>query len=110
MTTIMLAISSTTFFGEYIDPTKYVKTALGIELWIKIIPAEYPDKLNISITIKPIIGPKINLAIEPIIDSFNEKIFNLVKAIPSDINTRKIVVYVNSIVVLRIKLGVSNSK
>ena len=32
VTTIMLAISSTTFFGEYIDPTKYVKTALGIEL------------------------------------------------------------------------------
>ena len=30
-TTIMLAILSTIFLGEYIDPTRYVKTALGIE-------------------------------------------------------------------------------
>ena len=30
-TTIILAMLSTTFFEEYSDPTKYVKTALGIE-------------------------------------------------------------------------------
>tara|TARA_B110000444_G_C18697179_1_gene527162 strand:+ start:692 stop:850 length:159 start_codon:yes stop_codon:yes gene_type:complete len=30
-TTIVLAILFTTFFGECIDPTKYVSIALGIE-------------------------------------------------------------------------------
>ena len=42
--TIVLAILLTTFFEEYIDPTKYVSIALGIEHWINKTPAGTPFK------------------------------------------------------------------
>ena len=90
-TTIMLAMLSTTFFEEYSDPTKYVKTALGIEHWIKSTPAAKPDKLKVFITIKPIIGPIITLATDEIKADLNEKTLNLVRAIPKDIKIKNIV-------------------
>ena len=90
-TTIILAMLSTTFFEEYNEPTKYVKTALGIEHWINKTPAAKPDKLNIFIRIMPITGPIITLPIEEIKELLNEKTFNWVKAIPKDININTII-------------------
>ena len=89
-TTIMLAILSTTFFEEYSDPTKYVKTALGIEHWINNTPAANPDKLKVFIIKKPIIGPIITLAIDEIKADLNEKTLNRVSAIPKDIKIKNI--------------------
>ena len=43
-TTIVLAILLTTFFDEYMDPTKYVSIALGIAHWINRTPAGTPFK------------------------------------------------------------------
>ena len=43
-TKIILATLSTFSFGEYIDPTKKFKIALGIEHWINNTPAANPDK------------------------------------------------------------------
>ena len=45
-TKIMLATLSTFSFGEYIEPTKKFKIALGIEHWINNTPAANPDKLK----------------------------------------------------------------
>ena len=42
--TITLAILSTALFFEYIDPTKYLRTALGIADCIRRTPAIKPDK------------------------------------------------------------------
>jgi len=72
-TTIILEMLSTIFFGEYIEAIKYVKIALGIEDWINNTPAAKPDKLNIFIKTKPIIGPKITLPIDEITEVLNEK-------------------------------------
>ena len=97
-TTIILATLSTIFFGEYIDPTKYVNTALGIEHWINKTPAANPDKLKNLIIKKPITGPIITLPIDDMNADWNEKTLNLVKAIPNDIRIKKIAVYVSIIV------------
>ena len=43
-TKIILATLSTFSFGEYIEPTKKFKIALGIEHWINNTPAANPDK------------------------------------------------------------------
>ena len=45
-TKIILATSSTVFFGEYKDPTRKFKMALGIEHCINKTPAANPDKLK----------------------------------------------------------------
>ena len=90
-TTIVLAMLSTIFLGEYIEPTRYVKMALGIEHGINKTPASTPFKSKSSIKKRPMIGP-INILVNELIkESFKEKTFNLVKAIPKDIKTRKIV-------------------
>ena len=86
----MLAILSTTFLEEYSDPTKYVKTALGIEHCINKTPAANPDKSKVFIIVKPIIGPIITLAIDEIKADLSEKTLNLVKAIPKDIRIKNI--------------------
>ena len=90
-TKIVLAILSTAFFGEYMEPTRQVKIALGIALCINNTPASTPLKLKNLITKKPITGPKIILLNELISDNVNENTFNLVKATPKDIKTKKIV-------------------
>ena len=90
-TKIVLAMLSTTFLGEYIEPTKYVRIALGIELWIKITPASTPVKLKNLIIIKPIIGPITILVKEFIRDNLNEKTLSFVRAIPKAIKTINIV-------------------
>ncbi len=59
--TITLAILSTALFSEYIDPTRYVKTALGIEDCINKTPAMKPVNPKKLIRAKPIMGPKITL-------------------------------------------------
>ena len=97
--TITLAILSTALFFEYMDPTKYVKTALGIADWINNTPALKPDKPNNLINAKPIIGPKITLTDPNIVACVHETTFSLVKAIPKAIKTKKIVVYVSRKVV-----------
>ena len=60
--TITLAILSTALFSEYIEPTKYVNTALGIADWIKRTPAIKPLKFKRLISENPMIGPNITLA------------------------------------------------
>ena len=90
--TITLATLSTTLFFEYIEPTKYVKTALGIDDWIRRTPAAYPDKFKYLIKVKPIIGPIITLTAPKIEACVHETTLNLDKAIPKDINTKKIVI------------------
>ena len=45
-TKIILATSSTVFFGEYNEPTRKFKIALGIEHCINRTPAAKPDKLK----------------------------------------------------------------
>ena len=45
-TKIILATSSTVFFGEYNEPTRKFKTALGIEHCINRTPAAKPVKLK----------------------------------------------------------------
>ena len=45
-TKIILATSSTVFLGEYKEPTRKFKIALGIEHCIKKTPAAKPDKLK----------------------------------------------------------------
>ena len=44
-TKIILATSSTVFFGEYNEPTRKFKIALGIEHCINRTPAAKPSKL-----------------------------------------------------------------
>ena len=100
---------STIFLGEYIEPIKYVKTALGIAHWIKNTPAAKPDKLKIFIMPSPINGPIKTLHIEEIKADLKEKTFNLVRAIPKDINIKNIAVYAVIIVVFTKKIGVSIS-
>ena len=89
--TMVLAILLTTFFDEYIDPTKYVSIALGIEHWISRTPAGTPFKSNKKINPKATKGPKNNLANVEIIAFLKEKTFNFVRAIPKDININAIV-------------------
>ena len=89
--TITLDILVTTFFDEYIDPTKYVRTALGIADCINNTPAGYPDKLKKEINKNAIAGPTKTLIKLKIIESFQDLTFSLVKAIPKDIRTKKIV-------------------
>ena len=45
-TKIILATLSTFSFGEYIEPTKKFKIALGIEHCINNTPAANPDRLK----------------------------------------------------------------
>ena len=59
----------------------------------KKTPASTPFKLKNAIKNRPIIGPIIILVKEFIKETFNEKTFNLVNAIPRDISTKKIVAY-----------------
>ena len=89
----VLAILSTIFLGEYISAIKYVKTADGMEVWINIIPASIPDRLNNLINPSPTNGPIITLVNEKTRASLKEKILNLDNAIPKDIKTKKIVEY-----------------
>ena len=89
--TIILETLSTTFFDEYKEPTKYVRTALGIEDWINRTPAANPDRFKKKISNKAIKGPAITLTIPKIIALFQDFTFNLVRAIPKDIKTKKIV-------------------
>ena len=79
---------STIFLGEYIEPIRYVKTALGIAHCIKNTPAAKPERLNIFIITNPINGPINTLHIEEIKADLNEKTFNRVRAIPKDINIK----------------------
>ena len=88
--TTVLAIIVTIFLGEYISAIKYVKTADGMEVWINIIPASIPDKLNNLINPNPTNGPIITLVHEKTKLSLKEKILNLDNAIPNDIKTKKI--------------------
>ena len=90
-TTIVLAILLTTLFEEYIDPTKYVSIALGMEHWISKTPAGTPFKSNKKINPKATKGPKNNLANVEIIAFLKEKTVNFVSAIPKDININAIV-------------------
>ena len=55
----VLAILSDIFLGEYIFPTKYVKTAEGIEACINITPASIPERLKNLTNPKPTKGPII---------------------------------------------------
>ena len=89
--TITLATLSITFFFEYIDPTKYVSTALGIEDCISKTPAGNPDKSRNFISRNATRGPPITLTKPNVIALFQEVTFNLVKATPKDINTKNIV-------------------
>ena len=89
--TITLAILSTTLFSEYIDPTKYVRIALGIADWIKSTPAANPERFKYLIKENPITGP-ITILIKLKTDAFNhETTFSFVNAMPKDIRTRNIV-------------------
>ena len=90
--TITLATLSTTSFSEYIEPTKYVKTALGIEDWINRTPAANPSRSKYLIKLNPIIGPIITLTAPNIDALVHDTTWNLDKAIPNDINTKNIVV------------------
>ena len=63
--------------------------ALGMALWINKTPAANPDKSKLYISMKATKGPNITLNKDIIIESLNENL-NLVKAIPRDINTKKI--------------------
>ena len=90
--TITLAMLSTALFFEYIEPTKYVRTALGIADWMRRTPAIKPVSPKKLINTNPIIGPKITLTAPRIIASRQETTFNLVKATPKAIKTKKIVV------------------
>ena len=108
--TITLAILSTALFLEYMDPTKYVRTALGMADWINSTPAIKPLKSKNLIKPKPIIGPKITLTPPRIAACVHETIFNLVRATPKAIKTKNIVVYVNKNVVFSKYPGTSQSK
>ena len=90
--TITLAILSTALFFEYIDPTKYVRTALGIADCIRRTPAIKPDKPKNLISEKPIIGPNITLTEPKIAACVHDTTLSLVKATPKDIKTKNIVV------------------
>ena len=90
-TTIMLDMLSTISFGEYIEAIKYVKIALGIADWISKTPAAYPDRLNILINAKPIIGPTITRPTEDIKEVLKEKTFICVKDTPKDISIKTII-------------------
>ena len=59
--TMTLAILSTALFLEYIEPTRYVRTALGIADCISKTPAIKPVKSKNLIKTKPIMGPNITL-------------------------------------------------
>ena len=104
-TTIILATLSTTFFGEYIEPTRYVKTALGIEHCINRAPAAKPCRSKNFIKTIPTIGPKITLPIEEINAFLKEKTLKRVNAIPRDIRIKKIVAYIKRKVVFSINTG-----
>ena len=108
-TKIILATSSTVFFGEYKDPTRKFKIALGIEHCINKTPAANPSRLKYKINKYPIIGPAITRPIEENIALFNEKTFSLVNAIPNDIKIKKIVAYIKRKVVFSTKPGSSKS-
>ena len=90
--TITLATLSTALFSEYIDPTKYVKTALGIEDCIKRTPAAKPVSPKNLISANPIIGPITTLTAPSIDACVQETTLSLVNAIPKDIKTKNIVV------------------
>ena len=101
----VLAILSTIFLEEYISAIKYVKTADGMEVWINIIPASIPDKLNNLINPNPTNGPIITLVNEKTRLSLKERILNLDNAIPNDIKTKKIVEYEIKKVAFSINFG-----
>ena len=90
--TITLAILSTALFSEYIEPTKYVNTALGIADWFKRTPAIKPLKFKRLISENPIIGPNITLAAPKIAACVQETTLRRVKATPKAIKTKNIVV------------------
>ena len=91
-TTIMLDMLSTISFGEYIEAIKYVKIALGIADWINKTPAANPSKFKYLIKPNPIMGPIITLTAPRIDALVQETTWNLDRAIPKDIKTKKIVV------------------
>ena len=90
--TITLAILSTALFSEYIDPTKYVNTALGIADWISSTPAIKPVKFNRLIRANPIIGPNITLTTPRMAACVHETTLSRVRATPKAIKTKNIVV------------------
>ena len=97
--TMTLAILSTAFFLEYIEPTKYVRTALGMADCMSKTPAIKPVRSKKLIKAKPIMGPNITLTAPRIAACVQETTLSLVRATPNAINTKKIVVYVNRKVV-----------
>ena len=90
--TITLAILSTALFSEYIDPTRYVNTALGIADWISSTPAIKPDRFKNLIRVNPITGPSITLTTPRMTACVHETILRRVRATPSAIRTKNIVV------------------
>ncbi len=77
-----------------------------MEHCINKTPAATPLKLKVYIINIPTNGPRNTLAIDDINALLKEKTLSLVNAIPSDINIKKIVAYVNNIVVFTIKFGI----
>ena len=90
--TMTLAILSTALFLEYIEPTRYVRTALGIADCISKTPAIKPLRFRKFIKANPINGPSITLTAPKIAACVQETTFSLVKATPRDIKTKNIVV------------------
>ena len=81
------------FLGEYIFPTKKVKTADGMDAWINITPASTPERSKNLTNPNPTIGPIMTLVSEYINVSLKEKTFSWESATPKDIKTKKIAEY-----------------
>ena len=80
-----------TIFGEYIEATRQLRTALGIEHCINKTPAAKPSRLKYELMNIQLKDQPFTLPIEEKIALFSEKTFNLVNAIPKDIRIRNIV-------------------
>ena len=90
--TITLAILSTALLSEYMDPTRYVNTALGIADCIRSTPAIKPDRFKSLIRVNPTTGPNIILTTPRMAACVQETTLRRVKATPSAIKTKNIVV------------------
>ena len=90
--TITLAILSTALLSEYMDPTRYVNTALGIADCIRSTPAIKPVKFSRLIGVNPIMGPSITLTTPRIAAWVHETTLRRVRATPRAIRTKNIVV------------------
>ena len=81
------------FFGEYILPTKKVRTADGMDACINMTPASTPERLKNLTNPNPTRGPINTLVSEYINVSLKEKTLSWERATPKDIKTRKIAEY-----------------